>query len=545
MNAKGFTGTGTLLRLAARRDRIQLPVWLLGMAGVLSASAASVTDLYGTEQARTNYALTTSPSIVARAFNGLTSGPELGAILMTETYLTMAVLAALMSTFAVVRHTRQNEETGRAEMIGACVVGRYAGLTAALMLTILANVVLAALVSLVLIGAVGLTTTGSVLIGATLAAIGIVFAGVAAVTCQVAESTRAASGLAGGFLGLSFLVRAVGDAFGDVSADGLAVISGWPSWVSPMGWGQQVRPFRDDAWWLLGLPAGFFVILVAVAFGLIRHRDVGTGMLPVRPGPAVAAPSLLSPLGLAWRLQRGMLLGWAVGMATVGLVLGGIANEVDEMTKSNPEMQDMLRELAGGGGSLEDVFFAGTLGICGIAVGAYVVQALLRLHAEEASGRVEPVLATAVGRTRWLLSHVTCAVLGSATLLVLVGVTAGLVYGVANGEIAKQLYRVTVAAVTWLPATLALGGFVLLCFALLPRWATALSWGGLTVCLLMGQIGALLDLPQPVLNLSPFTHVPALPAADFIAAPMLVLSGAAVASIVAGSMLFRRRDLAI
>ena len=32
----GFTGTFRLVRLAARRDRIILPAWILGMAGFLS-----------------------------------------------------------------------------------------------------------------------------------------------------------------------------------------------------------------------------------------------------------------------------------------------------------------------------------------------------------------------------------------------------------------------------------------------------------------------------------------------------------------------------
>ena len=62
---------------------------------------------------------------------------------MVRDYVTLAVLAALMSTFAVVRHTRQNEELGRAELLGATVVGRYAGLTAAVIVAVAADVVLA------------------------------------------------------------------------------------------------------------------------------------------------------------------------------------------------------------------------------------------------------------------------------------------------------------------------------------------------------------------------------------------------------------------
>ena len=47
---------------------------------------------------------------------GLASGASVGGYAMIRDYVTLAVLAALMSTLAVVRHTRQNEELGRAEM---------------------------------------------------------------------------------------------------------------------------------------------------------------------------------------------------------------------------------------------------------------------------------------------------------------------------------------------------------------------------------------------------------------------------------------------
>jgi ABC-2 type transport system permease protein len=538
----GFTGTGVLLRLAIRRDRIQLPVWLLGLTGVFAASAASVTGLYDTEQARLSYATTTSASVVARAFNGLTSGPSLGAIVVVETYITLAVLAVLMSTFAVVRHTRQNEETGRAEMIESGVVGRYAALTAAITIAVGANAVLALLLFAVLVNA-GLPVAGSALAGAAIAASGVAFTGVAAVAAQVAESARAANGLAAAALGLAFIGRASGDAFGGVSADGMSVVSSWPTWLSPLGWGPQVRPFVDNAWWLLGLPLGLFVVLTLLAYLLIGRRDLGTGLLPTRPGPATAAPALLSPLGLAWRLQRGVLLGWAVAVVVVGAVFGGIGDEVRSMTADNPEMADMLRQL-GGGADLVDAFMSGMLGISALAIAAYTVQSLLRLRGEETGGHLEPVLATGVSRPAWLASHTLIAALGSALLLVLTGATAGLVYGLVIGDVSGQLPRLAGASLVWLPATLALGGFVLAAFGLAPRWTIPLAWTGLAVCLLMGQIGALLELPQAVLNASPFTHVPAVPGGDLSLTPLLWLVVTAAALGGLGLAAFRRRDLA-
>jgi len=538
----GFTGTGTLVRLALRRDRVQLPVWLLALSGVLWASAASVADLYDSEAARLVYATTMASSAATRAFGGPTSGTSLGAIVMTETYTSMAVLIALMSIFAVVRHTRQNEETGRSEMIAAGVVGRYAALTAALVVTVLADLALGVLSCVVLLG-VGLPATGSVLAGAALALVGVTFATVAAVTAQVAESSRAANGLASAFLGLAFLARAAGDAAGEIDPGGLSVTSAWPSWFSPLGWGQQTRPFHEDTWWPLVLPVGLSVLLLTVAYLLVTHRDLGTGMLPTRRGPATASRWLAGSLGLAWRLQRTVLFGWATGLLATGIVLGAVADEVTEMTNGNEQMVELLRQL-GGAEDLVDAYLGGSLGLCALAVAAYLVQALLRLRGEETAGRLEPILATAVSRSRWLAGHVFWAVLGSAVLLLLTGAGAGLAYGVAVGDVSGQVPRLTGAALVWLPATLALGGFVVAVFGVLPRWVVPLSWTGLGVCLLMGQIGALLELPQVVLDLSPFTHIPAVPAAEVETLPLVVLTVTGLVLATVGLVWFRRRDLA-
>ena len=59
------------------------------------------------------------------------------------------------------------------------------------------------------------------------------------------------------------------------------------------------------------------------------------------------------------------------------------------------------------------------------------------------------------------------------------------------------------------------------------------------------ELGALLELPQWLLDVSPFTHVPAVPAEPFAAAPLLWLGAAALALGALGFAAFRRRDLAI
>lgn len=146
-----FTGTLRLVRLALRRDRMQLPIWLGGMAAGLMASATTMSATYPTIADRVAAAklLATNPATLV--LRGAAANTSTGALIMNDALWILAVLAALMSIFAVVRHTRQKEETGRAELVGAAPVGRHASLAAALTVTVGANVAPAVLLALVLI----------------------------------------------------------------------------------------------------------------------------------------------------------------------------------------------------------------------------------------------------------------------------------------------------------------------------------------------------------------------------------------------------------
>ncbi|MEU2664885.1 anibiotic ABC transporter [Micromonospora sp. NPDC007220] len=536
-----FTGTGRLARLVLRRDRLRLAIWVLGTPLLGYALAGSVKEFYPDEASRVGYATTSASSLVARAFNGPIAGTDLGAVVTAETYVTLALLAALLSTFAVIRHTRQNEETGRAELLGASVVGRYALLTAALLVVAAANVAATALLAAALSGA-GLPLAGSVAAAAAIGGVGLAFTGVAAVAAQLSVTSRGANALAAAAVGISFLLRAAGDVLGEQTDGGLRVVSAWPSWLSPLGWGNQVRAFGGERWWTLALPVALLVAGVAAAYALAERRDIGAGLVAPRRGPATAAPGLLSPAGLAWRLQRGALLGWAVGVAVLGFSMGIAGDEFNAMIEENPAAAEAISAM-GGGAKLIDAYLAAMLGLFALTIGAYVVQALLRTRNDEADGLLEAVLATAVSRTRWLVTQVAAATLGALALVLLGGLTTGLGYGLVAGDPLGRAFGLGGAALVRLPALLVVAGVVTALFGLLPRWSVALSWAALIVFLLLGQLGAVLDLPQAALNLSPYTHVPSAPAVEAAALPLVVLTGVGAALLVAGTAGFRRRDV--
>src|SRR5262245_259072 len=127
----GLTGAGTLLRLMLRRDRIRLPVWVLGIVGVVAGSANAVQGVYPTAHDRALYAETIGNSAGSIAM----AGPPValhtpGGITVFETSSTSLVAVALMAIFLTVRHTRAEEESGRTELLRAGELSRLSPLVA-------------------------------------------------------------------------------------------------------------------------------------------------------------------------------------------------------------------------------------------------------------------------------------------------------------------------------------------------------------------------------------------------------------------------------
>lgn len=524
-----FAGTWSLVRLALRRDRILLPAWLIAFALIIQSAVATFTKLYDTPEERAQLAASVASNPTFEALYGPLHGDSTGALLSWRYGATISVFVALMSLLIAVRHTRAEEETGRLELVRAGVVGRLAPLTSSLIVVYLANLVLFGLTAAIATGG-GLDGAGSIAFAAQITANGVVFGTLAGLTAQVTESARMANGLAGLALGAAYLLRAIGDTGGP----------GWLSWISPIGWALRLQPYEANKWWILGPFAALALALLIGAYALQHRRDFGAGLIRPRPGPATAKPSLRTPLALAWRLQRGLLLGWVVGFVFLGAVFGGVANGIEDIFNSNPQLEEVLARL--NQGSIIDIYMTMIMGIIALIASVYAIQATLRLRSEETGLFAEPVLATGVGRVRWATGHLVFAVLGPALLLLVAGATMGLVYGAAVGDIGGHLGAGLRSSAVQLPAVWVLTGLALALFGILPR-LTVLAWGALIVFVLLGQLGPILQLDQWAMDLSPFTHVPSPSATNFDALPLLWLLAIAAALTAAGLTGLRRRDI--
>ncbi|MFI7699972.1 ABC transporter permease [Nonomuraea sp. NPDC049480] len=527
-----MTGTLTLVRLALRRDRVVLPVWIVTIIGLLAASASAIAELYPQAAQRIALGVTIGSAPALQALTGpVFDATSIGGLTAWRTTTMASVLAALMSILVVTRHTRAEEETGRAELVGACAVSRHAPLASAMLVAGGANLLIVLLIAIALAGQ-GLPAAGALAFGLAVGGVGWTFTGVAILAAQLSEHARTVNGIAAATLGLAFLLRALGDA---AKVETL-------TWLSPLGWAQRMRAFAGERWWVAALFAVTGLVLMTVAALLASRRDLGAGLVPARLGPPGAAATFRSPLALAWRLQRGGLLGWAIGFAVVGAMFGALAYSVGDIVRDNPQLAELLARMGDGAGALADTFLAAELGLLGLVAGGFAVQATLRLQGEESAIRAEPVLATAVARWRWTAGHLAVALGGSALILAAGGLTAGLAHGLRIGEPIRQAARLLGAALVQVPATWTLAGIAMLLFGLLPR-LTALAWAALVAFALLGQLGELLQLDEWVRGLSPFVHVPPSLGQPVDVSPLLWLGVVTAALSLAGIAAFQRRDL--
>jgi ABC-2 type transport system permease protein len=529
-----LASAGALTKLAVRRDRFMLLVWIYALTAVAASGSYALKKIYKTPLSRASLVANIHSTPALQFLYGQVHGTSLGAF-MAWRYLVYAALGtAIMTIFLVVRHTRADEETGRLELVGSTVVGRHAPLAVAMAVASAASLLLCALSAAALVFT-GLPVTGAIAFGLAEAGCGLAFAGIAAVAAQVSGTARGARGIAFAVLGLIFLLRAAGDSGG---SHGLS----WLTWLSPIGWAELVRPFGGERWWVLLVPVLTVIASIAAAFLLAARRDQGAGLIQPRPGSATAGRLLSGPTGLSWRLQRGAVAGWTAGFLVGGLAIGLVSNNVGKLVGSSAGVTKAIHEI-GGQAALVNAYLAACMSLLGLVAAAYAVSAVARLRSDEEADRAEPLLAAPVSRLRWGVSHLVVVAIGAVILLVAGGLGVGFAFGISSSDVSTQVPRLIEAALAQVPAALTVGAVGAAFVGLLPKYSAAIGWTALAVCGVIGVFGPALNLSQAVLDISPFTHVPKLPGGAFSIVPLVWLSAAAVALAAAGLAGLRHRDI--
>lgn len=525
-----LAGTRPLLRATVRHDGIRFAPWI-AIATALSASSVLVYPLIfpdPLERAALAVAVGGNPAL------GIIFGPafDLSTVDGFNAWRALALagfFTALGAVLTVIRATRGQEDSGQAELLASGVLGRASRLFAGVGLA-LAGSLAAGVVSGVVTGLCGGDWQSSLLLGATFTASGWMFAGVAAITAQLGSDARTASSLAIGTLGAFFLLRGVA-----YTVDAPA----WTVWVNPLGWMTETRPATTDLWWPLLGAVAFTTLCLAIAFVLQSRRDLGQAALAPRPGPDRGR--IRSSWGLALRINRGAVVTWTGAFVALGLVYGYLATSIQDILRQDTAVRAILAAGAATPDDLTSAFIVTILRLVGIIAAVSGVQIMLKLRSEEMEGRLEPVLAGALHRARYLAGNVVLAFAAPAAFVLLAGLliaarAAGAGIGVSFGPTVLQ------AAAT-IPAVWTVVALAVAVVGARPHVSLA-AWVGVFASFALTVLGPTFRLPDPYLAISPFWHVPSVTASGAGWGGLLWISSVTVLFLVVGFVGFRRRDLA-
>ncbi len=525
-----LVGTAPLLRTNVRYDGRLYAPWIV-LATALPASSVIVYPwVFSTEQDR----LGLSAAINSNPALGLIFGPagDLTTVDGFNAWRSLALggfLAALGAIFAVTRATRAQEDSGQAELLASGVLGRPSRLMAGVALALIGSLILG-LVAGVVTSLCGGAWDASMLLCLTFTGTAWMLTGVAAVTAQIASDSRTANSLAVGALGVMFLLRGFCYSIQAPS---------WTIWINPLGWMQETKPAGTNTWWPLLLAVALTAVLVVVAFRLQSTRDFGQGSIAQRPGPARG--KVRGTDRLALRLNRGPAITWLIAFVALGFVFGYFATSVTDILSSNSSVQQVLASGATTPEALAGAFVVTILSLVGILASIPGVQVMLKVRTEEMEDRVEPVIATATSRPRFYASNVllafaipTVAVLIAGALIAALASSANI--GVSFGQGLIQATATAPAVWTVVAISVAVIG---------ARPAVSLAaWFGVLLSFVLTLLGPTFGLPEWILGISPFWHIPNTSATTVDLTGLLWVSLFTVAFLAIGFAGFRRRDLA-
>ena len=525
-----LAGTRPLLKVSLRQDLRNIAPWIAGISALSASSVLAYAWIFTEPADRQALAATLGAnpalSLIFGPARDLSNADGFNA---WRAGLLGALFAGLMAILIVVRNSRQNEDSGQAELIASNVVARQSRLAVAVLMATVAALALGVVCFLITI-ACGGGITPTLILASTFAASALMFAGVAAIAAQLGSDARTASSIAMAILGVCYVLRGYIDS---------SSAPDWATWLTPLGWLEETRPGTGNNAWPLLLAAALAALLVLAAFILQGRRDFGQGIFAPRAGPAGAGLAG-NVWGLALKLNRGSLIAWLLAFTGLGLVFGNLATSIGDLFANNPALGGILASGATTTADLTFAFIVTILQIIAIIAAVMGVQAALHVYTEETDFRVEPLLAGSLRRSTYLASNALIALLGPAVALLLAGTALGLVAG-ARDDTISVVDVIWQSAVT-IPAVWTLVALGLAAVGVAPR-LRLIAWLGIVATFGLTILGPTFKLPDWALDISPLRHVPNVTAASPEWAGLGWLAGFFVVFLTIGFVGFRRRDV--
>ena len=556
-----FFNTWQLTKFALKRERVTSTVWVIVLGLVVSLLVPAMNYAIDAESREALLPLLEMPAMVGMIGPAYAVGHYgFGPLYTTFMMLFTAFTVAIMNIFLITRHTRADEEKGRFEVLRSLPVGSVSSLGAAMITAIVVNIALAVIVALGMyaVGTADMCFAGSVLWGASLAAVGLVFAALTALFCQLSPSSRGSIGYTFGLLGFFYLLRAPGDLNPDMEVLSL---------ISPLGLVLRTEAYMSNNWWpiFILLLSAFAITALALYFNM--KRDIEQGIIPARPGPASGGILMKGSLGLTFRLLRPVIIAWIVGMfllsASYASVLDGIddfiaGNEmyqaliltpagipIEELELMPPEerVEKMRSLVAMAGYTITELFASMINSMMGMITIVPIVLIVLKAKSEEEAARSELILATPVSRKEYLMWYTGFAF--DMAIVIQLVLAIGL-YVVGQGVISDptelSLGFLLRANLVYVPALWVMVGITVFLYGLKPK-LTGLIWGYFAYTFVIVFFGRMGVFPDFMIHLTPIGFVPDLPVDDITAMPLVIMAVIGIALSVLGIYFYNKRDV--
>jgi ABC-2 type transport system permease protein len=532
VSAEGRVVTGLVGRRAARGGLL----WGAVGAVVVASSVEGMVSAYPTLESRRQLARSLGLNKGVQVLLG--TPHRIDTVAGFTAWRSLGILVfvgAVWGLLAATRLLRGEEDAGRWDLLVAgpttrrrATAGALAGLGAGL--GVLLAVTAAGTVAAGRLPGAGFPVGAALFLSVALVAPAAVFLAVGALAAQLAPSRRQAATLAAGAFGVAFVLRVVAD-----SVSGLA----WLGWVTPLGWISALRPMTGSH--LLPLvPLALLTLgLAGLSVHLAGRRDVGAGLLPAHDSAPARTRLLGGPFGLAVRLSRPALLGWAAGVAGLSLTFGLVAQSL--ASASSSLLQEAFARLGAGPGGL-DAYLGMFFVVTGALVAFCAAAQVTATREEEAEGRLDALLVRPVSRTTWLAGRVAV----SAGALVVLGLAAGVAgwAGAASQHAGVNLPRLLAAGLNLVPPALLVLGVGTLVHGIAPRLTGPVVYAVVASSFIIFLLGTLTATSRWLLDLSLFHHLAPVPATGVRLDSAAIMIGIGLAGVVAGAAALRRRDLA-
>lgn len=531
-----LTGWRLPFALNLRRDRWFWILWTVALASIMPLSWPAYAKMMPDDPVAADllvHSLAANTAMLAMLGPAFDLSTKAGFLFWREGgFLTF--FAAMMAGLAIIRCTRAEEDAGRLELLRAGRMGRHAPLFAAVLSCVLGSLFCGVVASGWAI-LTGLPVVGSIAYGLGFASLGILFTALGAALAQISSTARIARlwTVGVGFGGM-FLARMLIDG---QAPQGKAAL--W-RWAVPLEWPLLARPWANERWWVYVMTLAVAGVGIALAFVLEAARDHQSGLIPERQGRATAPGWLRGSWGLAWRLQRGSILSWFLGIVIVAAGLGSMAGSMFDLVSGDEKARTMM-EAMGGSADMQDSFYVAMLGVLVVVVGWMAIAIVGQLRTEELATRTELMLSTAQSRWHQAGSHVALAVVAPSVTLLTAGVVLPLGLSVDHQD-SSIVREVLAGSAALIPGVVFLAGLTVFLYGLAPR-LQALCWLVLGWALFCAWFAAIVDLPEKVAKVQPWGYLPKLPAESMRWQPIVVETAIGVLLLAIGMVAYRRRDV--